>query len=44
MQAELMQAAKEFETELKKDSETVEEPKTAVNEIVEQENKDAVSL
>ncbi|KAK1432502.1 hypothetical protein QVD17_09399 [Tagetes erecta] len=38
------QAAKEFETELKKDSESVEETNTAVNEMVEQENKDAVSL
>ncbi|XP_076933365.1 sec-independent protein translocase protein TATA, chloroplastic-like [Bidens hawaiensis] len=37
------QAAKEFETELKKDPEALEESKTAVNEMVEQENKDAKS-
>ncbi|GJR40676.1 hypothetical protein Tco_1216360 [Tanacetum coccineum] len=32
-------AAKEFETELKNDSESSEEPNTAVIEIVEQENE-----
>ncbi|KAI3725759.1 hypothetical protein L1987_65551 [Smallanthus sonchifolius] len=37
------QAAKEFETELKTNSESLEESKTAVNEMVEQENKDAKS-
>lgn len=39
----LLQAAKEFETELKKDPEALEESKTAVNEMVEQENEDAKS-
>ncbi|MFS7969808.1 hypothetical protein Hanom_Chr09g00813511 [Helianthus anomalus] len=37
-------AAKEFETELKKDDpELLEESATAVNEMVDQENKDAKS-
>ncbi|GJT63598.1 sec-independent protein translocase protein TATA, chloroplastic-like protein [Tanacetum coccineum] len=37
------QAAKEFETELKNDSESSEEPNTAVIEIVEQENENVKS-
>lgn len=37
------QAAKEFETELKKESEPIEESRTALNEIIEQENGDANS-
>ncbi|KAI3515145.1 hypothetical protein L1887_13897 [Cichorium endivia] len=37
------QAAKEFETELKKDPEPLEEPITALNEILEQENEDIKS-
>ncbi|KAI7745802.1 hypothetical protein M8C21_007355, partial [Ambrosia artemisiifolia] len=37
-------AAKEFETELKKeDPESLEESTTAVSEMVDQENKDAKS-
>lgn len=38
-----LQAAKEFETELKKESEPIEESRTALNEIIEQENGDANS-
>ncbi|KAC9274786.1 hypothetical protein E3N88_46057 [Mikania micrantha] len=37
------QAAKEFDTELKKDPESLEESKTAVNTMVEQENKEVKS-
>ncbi|CAH1434546.1 unnamed protein product [Lactuca virosa] len=37
------QAAKEFETELKKESEPIEESRTALNEIIEHENGDANS-
>ncbi|KAM0001536.1 putative RNA-directed DNA polymerase [Helianthus debilis subsp. tardiflorus] len=41
---EVLWAAKEFETELKKDDpELLEESATAVNEMVDQENKDAKS-
>ncbi|GKC73185.1 hypothetical protein Tco_1119068, partial [Tanacetum coccineum] len=36
-------AAKEFETELKNDSDSSEEPNTAVIEIVEQENENVKS-
>nr|GEX12852.1 sec-independent protein translocase protein TATA, chloroplastic [Tanacetum cinerariifolium] len=37
------QAAKEFETELRNDPESSEEPNTAVTEIVEQENENVKS-